>query len=87
MGVERQAEAETELSVVFKQRVRPRRAAAVAIGRVRRGGQIATVDRRASGRVGDQQAVAEQLGQQFEIRSFAATGAGAGVFKQRLEKL
>ena len=46
--------------------------------RVRRGRQVAAVDRRAAGGVGDQQPVAEELGEQLEVRRLAAAGAGAG---------
>ena len=46
-------------------------------GRVRRGGQVAAVDRRAAGRVGDQEAVAEELGEQPDVGRLAAAGAGA----------
>ena len=47
--------AEAELGVVLEERVGPRRPAPVAVGRVRRGGQVAAVDRRAAGGIGDQQ--------------------------------
>ena len=60
---------EPELGVVLEQRVRPRRAAAVGVGRPRRGRQVAAVDRRAAGRVGDRQPVAEQLREQLEVRA------------------
>ncbi len=85
--VERQAEAEAELGVVLEQRVRPGRAAAVAVGRVGRRRQVAAVDRRAAGGVGDEQPVAEELGQQLQVRRLAAAGAGARVLEQRLEEL
>src|ERR1051326_2549513 len=58
--VERKAEAEAELGVVFEERVRPRRAAAVGVLRPRRRRQVAAVDRRAAGGVGDDDAVAEE---------------------------
>ena len=85
--VERHPEAEPELRVVLEERVRPRRAAAVAIRRVRRRRQVAAVDRRAAGRVGDEQPVAEELREQLEVRRLAAARAGARVFEQRLEEL
>ena len=87
MSIDREAKTESELGVVFKQRVGPRRTSAVAVCRVRCGREIAAVDRRASGGVGDEQAIAKQLCEQFEIRSLTATGARARVLKQRLEKL
>ena len=47
-------------------------------------GRIAAVDGGASGRVGDDQPIAEELGEQFDVRRFAATGACSGELKQRL---
>ena len=55
--------------------------------RVRRGRQVAAVDRRAAGGIRDQCAVAEQLRHHLDVRSFAATGAGAGELEQRLQQL
>ena len=54
---------------------------------VRRGRQVAAVDRGAAGGVGDQRAVAEQLRHQLDVRRFAAAGAGAGELEQRLQQL
>ena len=85
--VERHPEAEAELRVVLEERVRPRRAASVAIGRVGRRRQVAAVDRRAAGRVGDEQAIAEQLREQLEVRRLAAARAGAGILEERFEEL
>jgi hypothetical protein len=68
--IEAGAETEAELRVVLEERVRPGRAAAAGIRGVGRGGQVAAVDRRATGGVGDEQAVAEKLGEQLEIRAF-----------------
>ena len=87
MRVHAQPQPEAEFRVVFEQRIRPCRPAAVAIGRVRRGRQIAAVNRRAAGGVGDQQAIAEQLREQLDVRRFAAARAGARVLEQRLEEL
>src|SRR5690349_13835885 len=87
MSIERETKTESKLRVVFKQRVGPRRTAAFSIGRVRRRRQIAAVDRRTASGVGDQQPVAEELCQQFQVRSLATTGTRARVLKQRLEKL
>ena len=81
------AEAETEFGVVFEQRVRPCRAAAFGVLAVRSGRQVAAVDRRAAGGIGDQHAVAEELGHQLDVGSFAAAGAGAGEFEERLQEL
>jgi hypothetical protein len=79
--------AEAELGVVFKQRVGPRRPAPSGVLGVRRGGQVAAVDRRAAGGVGDIHAVAEELRQQLDVRRLAAARAGAGELKQRLQQL
>ena len=82
-----QTKAKTEFGVVLKQRVRPGGSATFAIGGPRRHRQIAAVDGRAAGGVGDLQAVTEQLGQQLQVWCLAAAGAGAGVGEQRLEEL
>ena len=54
---------------------------------IRRGRQVARINRRAAGRVGNDHAVAEQLSQQLDVRSFAAAGAGARELEQRLNHL
>ena len=61
-----QAEAQPEFRVVLEQGVGPRGAAAFAIGGPRCDWQVAAIDRRTSGGVGDLQAVAEQLRQKFQ---------------------
>ncbi len=63
--IDRETKTESEFSVVFKQRVGPRRSSAVAVCCVGRGRKIAAVDRRASGSVCDEQAIAKQLCKQF----------------------
>ena len=85
--VDRQPEAEAELGVVLEERVRPRRAAPVGVDRVGRRRQVAAVDRRAAGGIGDERAVAEELGEQLDVRRLAAAGAGPGVLEERLEEL
>ena len=85
--VDGQPDAHAELGVVFEQRVRPGRAASFRVHAVRRCRQVAAVDRGAAGRVGDHSAVAEQPRHQRDVRSFAATGAGARELKQRLQQL
>ena len=85
--VDGEAHAEAELGVVFEQRVGPGRSAALVVGAVGRGRQVAAVDRGAAGGVGDQHAVAEELGHQLDVRRFAAAGAGAGELEERLEQL
>src|ERR1041384_6987762 len=87
VSIDRETETESEFSVVFKKGVGPRRSSAVAVRCVRGGGKIAAVDRRASGSVCDEQTIAKQLCEQFQIRSLTATGTRARVLKQRLEKL
>ena len=85
--VHREPHAQPEFGIVFEQGIRPRRAAAFPIHRVRRGRQVAAVDRRASGGIGDQQTVAKKLREEFDVGRFAAAGASAGKFEERLEKL
>ena len=85
--VDGKPEAQAKLGIVFEKRVRPGRSAACCVFRPRRGGQVAAVNRRASGGVGDDGPVAEQLRHQLEIWSFAATGAGAGELEQRFLNL
>ena len=55
--------------------------------RVGRGRQVAAVDRGAAGGVGDERAVAEELGEQLDVGRLAAAGAGAGELEERLEEL
>ena len=85
--VKRQADTQAKFRVVFKQGVRPRRPFAVRAFAVRRGGQVAAVNGRAARRVRNQQTVAEQLRQQFDVRRFAAARASAGELKQRFLEL
>ena len=85
--VDGQADAHAELGVIFEQRVRPGRPSAFGVHAVRRGRQVAAVDRRAAGRVADHCAVAEQPRHQRDVWRFAATCAGAGELEQRLQQL
>ena len=85
--VEGEPHAESKLRVVFEQRVGPRWAATLLVLRVRSRWQVAAVDRGAAGRVRDVETVAKELRQQLDVRRFAATSAGAGEFKQRLQQL
>ena len=55
---------EPEFCVVLEQRIRPRRTAALGVPAPGRGRQVAAVDRRAPGRIRDDQARAEELRQQ-----------------------
>ena len=85
--VHRQAHAQAELGVVFEERIGPGRTASVGVGGVGRGRQVAAVDRRAPGGVGDECAVAEELRHQLDVGRLAAARAGAGVLEQRLQEL
>ena len=87
LAVDGQAIPEPELGVVFEERVRPGRAAALGVGRPRRGGQVRAVDRRAAGGVGHLQPIAEELRQQLQVRRLSATGARARELEQRLQEL
>src|SRR5690606_28480362 len=84
--VEPKAHAQPQLRGVLKQGVVPRRAAALLIGGVGCGGQVAAVDGGTPGGVGNQQPVPQELGQGADIGCFSATGAGAGKLKQGLEQ-
>ena len=81
------AHAETELRIVLEERVRPRRTPTVLALRVRRGGQVAAVDRGAARGVGDEQPVAADLGEELHVRRFAAARARAGELEQRTLEL
>jgi len=85
--VEREAEAEPELRVVLEEGVRPGRPPAVTVRRVRRRRQVAAVNRRAAGGVRNEEPVAEELGEQLQVRRLAAARARSRVLEQRLEEL
>ena len=59
--VHREPHAHAELGIIFKQGVAPCRPAVLSIGGPGRGGQVAAVDARTAGRVGDDRPVAEDL--------------------------
>ena len=82
--VQRQAHAQAKFGVVFEERVGPGRAAPFAVDGPGGGGQVAAVDGGAAGGIGDQHAVAEELGEQLDVGCLAAAGAGAGELEQRL---
>ena len=63
VAIDSEAKAEAEFCIVFEQRIGPGRTASAAIRSVRSGGQVAPVDRRAAGGVGDQQPIAKKLGE------------------------
>jgi hypothetical protein len=54
---------------------------------VGRGREIAAVDGGTAGGVGDEEAVADELGKEFQIRRLTAAGAGAGEFDERAQEL
>ena len=82
-----QPHAEPELRVVLEQRVAPGRSAAEGVRGPRGRRQVAAVDGRAAGRVGDDHAVAELLAEQLQVGRLAAAGAGAGELEERLQQL
>ena len=77
----------TVFGVVFKQGVRPGRTEALVVCGVGNRGSRAAPDGRTARGVGNIHTLAEQLGYKTRIRCLAATGAGAGVLKQRLLEL
>ena len=72
-----QCHTETEFAEVLEQGVCPCRTLTLGVGRIRSRRNGTGVDGRATGGVGNDFTVAEQLGNQFHIRSFTATGTGA----------
>ncbi|MNG97572.1 hypothetical protein D3C79_566900 [compost metagenome] len=87
MLIDGEPEAQAKLGVVLEQGVGPGRAAPLGVGGVGGGGQVAAINRRATGGVGNQQPVPVELGQQLDIGGLATAGAGAGVFKQGRDEL
>ncbi len=75
------------LGVVLEQRVRPRRAMALLVHRVRRRSRRSTPNRRTTRGVGDVHMVAVELRDKTRVRRLCATGAGARELKQRLLEL
>ena len=87
LSVEAESDAEPELRVVLEQAVAPRRTTALVVGAVRRRGQVASVDAAATGGVGDQHVVAEQLGEELEVWRLATAGACTAELEQRTTQL
>ncbi len=87
MLIAREAEAQPELGVVLEERVRPGRAAPLGVHGPGGGGEVSAVDRRAAGGVRDQEAVAEELREELEVRGLAAPRARARELEERLEVL
>ena len=85
--IESEPHAQAEFRVIFKERITPRRPTPVIVSGVRSRRQIATVDARTTGRIRDDRSIAKQLGQQFDVRGFPTTLAGAGELEQRLQQL
>lgn len=65
--IDGETEPQSELGVVFKQRVGPGRPAPVGVGGVGGGRQVAAINGRAAGGVGNQQPIAIELSQQLDI--------------------
>ena len=82
-----QVHAEAELGVVLEQGVGPGGTVTLVVGGVGAGGGGTAVDGGAAGGVGHDHAVAEELGDQLDIRSLAAASAGAGELEQGLLEL
>ena len=59
----------------------------VLVKSIRRGRQVATIDRGAARSVGDEGPVTKELAEQLDVRRLAATGAGARVLEQRPQQL
>ncbi len=87
MLIDGEPEAQPEFGIVLKQGVRPGRPAPVGVGGVGGAWQVAAINRRAAGGVGNQQPVPVELGQQLDVGGLAAAGAGARVFEQRRDEL
>ena len=86
-GIDGQVHAVAELGAVLKEGVFPGGASALLVHRVGGGGSTAAPDGGAAGGVGDVHPVAEELGDQLDIGSLAAAGAGAGELEERLLEL
>ena len=85
--ISRHPHPETKFGIVLEKRIGPCRPDTLCV--LGPGGrrQISAVDRRTAGRVGDEQAVAEQLRQDLDIRRFAATGTCSRKLEIRIEEL
>ena len=86
-GFIREVDAVAEFRVVLEQAVRPCGAVALFVHGVRAGRGGSAVDGGAARRVRDDHAVAEHLGDHFDVRRFAAARARAGELEQRLVEL
>ncbi len=82
-----ESHAETVFGVIFEQRVRPCRTSALLVDGVRSGRIRTAPNGRAACGVGNIHTLAEELSDEFGIRSFATTCACAGELKQRLGEL
>src|SRR4029078_12475224 len=87
MTVHAEPHTETELGVVFKQRVRPRRPPSLVVRCEWRSGEVAAVNGRTAGGVRHENAVAEELREQLDVRRFTAPGARPRVLEQGFEEL
>ena len=82
-----QAHAHTELCIIFKQGVRPGRTTTIIARRIRRSRQVPAINGGATGRVGNDHAVAKELRGQLDVRGFTTACAGAGEFEHRGQQL
>ena len=82
-----QVHTKAELRVVLEQAVRPCRTVAFVIGGVGAGRSRTAVNGGAARGVGNDHAIAEQLGDQLYIRGLAAARARAGELEQRTQEL
>ena len=76
--------AQAELGVVLEQGVRPCRATALGVLAPRGRRQVTAVDGGTAGGVGHLGAVAEELGDELDVRRLATTRAGSGELEERL---
>ena len=81
--VARQAHAEAEFRSILEEGVGPGRAFSIGGFRVRGRREVSSVDRRTTGRVRNDRAVAEELREKLDVRGFTATGASTGELEER----
>ena len=85
--VESESHTETELGVIFEEGVRPSGTMTIFVNGPRRGGKVTTVDGGATSCVGDDHAITEELGDEFDVRRLTATSASARELEERLNEL
>ncbi len=85
--VQGETDAQAELRVVFEERVGPGGTAAALVDAVGCGRKASSIDGRAAGSVGDEEAIAEELGEQLDVGRLATAGASARELEERVEEL